>query len=234
MQLRTEIPQHGLGFEMFPDEARDRERCPACGVGVSFPLGGRAGGDGGRAAGGWNVGPGARREGHDPEFDRFAGTVRPVVGQLVRVARRILDCDDLAWEAVQEALLGLWQRDDQPPNPRAWLVRSVVHRSLHLRRTLRRRRDHEAKASRVRPESSDRDDPLRRVLAEEAREKLRDALARLADKHRDVIVLHMWEGLDYETIADRLQVPIGTVRSRLNRAREALRASLDREIRAQE
>lgn len=126
-------------------------------------------------------------------------------------------------------MLGLWRREDEPPaNPRAWLVRAVVHRSLHLRRTLRRRCDHEARASRKRAESCDHDDPLRRLVAEESRSELRDALAGLAGNHRDVIALHMWEGLDYETIADRLGIPIGTVRSRLNRARSALRVALAR------
>lgn len=157
---------------------------------------------------------------------QFAGTVEPVVDHLVRVARRIVASDDLAWEAVQEALVGLWQRDEPPPNPRAWLIRAVIHRSLHLRRTLLRRREHEARASKIRGELSDGDNPLRRLLAEEARTELRDAVAGLARNHRDVIALHMGEGLDYETIAARLNIPIGTVRSRLNRAREALRTAM--------
>ena len=55
-----------------------------------------------------------------PSFDeRFAGIVRPVVGQLVHVAQRILGSEDLAWEAVQEALLSLWLQGSPPQNPRA-------------------------------------------------------------------------------------------------------------------
>ena len=168
-----------------------------------------------------------RGSGTDPER-RFEGMVNPFIGRLVETARRILGSDDLAWEAVQEALLCLWQREDLPPNLRSWLIRTVVHRCLHIRRTLQRRRLHETMACRGRPESNDHDNPLQNVLDDESRCELREALARMAGNHREVILLHTWEGLDYEAIAARLGIPIGTVRSRLNRAREALRSSLAR------
>jgi RNA polymerase sigma-70 factor, ECF subfamily len=158
-----------------------------------------------------------------PFDDRFSGIVRPLIGQLVKTARRILEGDDLAWEAVQEALLGLWLQDPPPQNPRTWLIRAVVLRSLQLGRSIRRRRKHETRASRERAEASDRDDPARRVLASEVREALSAALARLGPSHRDVLILHLIEELDYESIARRLGIPIGTVRSRLHRARRELR-----------
>jgi len=53
------------------------------------------------------------------------------------------------------------------------------------------------------------------------------ALARLTAKERDVLLLFAWTGLSYEQIAEGLDIPIGTVRSRLNRARERLRRALD-------
>lgn len=166
-----------------------------------------------------------------PSYDeRFAGIVRPVVGQLVHVAQRILGSEDLAWEAVQEALLSLWLQGSPPPNPRAWLVRAVIHRCLHLGRTNRRRRRHEARACYRRTEASNRDNPAPLFLAEETRDALRAAVERLGDTHRLVLSLHLIEGLDYESIARRLGIPIGTVRSRLNRAREALRVILGRDF----
>jgi RNA polymerase sigma-70 factor (ECF subfamily) len=156
----------------------------------------------------------------------FAALIRPILGDLVRVARHRLGSDDLAWEAVQEALLGLWMRDSTPENPRAWLLRAVALRSLQIRRAIRRRKAHEGGASSARPESRRGDDPLQVVLVDELRTELHASLARLGPKHRSVLALHLIEGLDYAEIAGRLGVPIGTVRSRLARAREALRSGL--------
>ncbi len=172
--------------------------------------------------------PGSRPEdslGGPPE-ERFADSVRPVQGKLVSVARRILGRDDLAWEAVQEALVSLWLEKAPPPNPRAWLMHAVIYRSLHLARTDRRRRKHERLACHHRHEASSRDDPTAPVLAQEMRGMLMAALGKLVDKHRLVLTLHLIDGLDYESIARKLGIPVGTVRSRLSRAREALRATI--------
>ncbi len=54
-----------------------------------------------------------------------------------------------------------------------------------------------------------------------------DALARLRRPEREVLTLCLWEGLDYESAADALGVPVGTVRSRLSRARARLRTLVD-------
>ena len=51
-----------------------------------------------------------------------------------------------------------------------------------------------------------------------------DAVTALPEPERDALILHVWEGLSYEDVAGALGVPIGTVRSRLHRARERLRA----------
>jgi RNA polymerase sigma factor (sigma-70 family) len=55
---------------------------------------------------------------------------------------------------------------------------------------------------------------------------LADALTALDPDHRDVLLLFAWEGLAYHEIAQVLEMPVGTVRSRLSRARERLRAHL--------
>jgi len=56
---------------------------------------------------------------------------------------------------------------------------------------------------------------------------LHDALSSLDRSQLDVLLLYAWEELSYEEIADALGVPIGTVRSRLSRARERLRSRLE-------
>jgi RNA polymerase sigma factor (sigma-70 family) len=50
-----------------------------------------------------------------------------------------------------------------------------------------------------------------------------EAVTSLPEPERDALVLHVWEGLSYEEVADALGIPVGTVRSRLNRARRRLR-----------
>jgi RNA polymerase sigma factor (sigma-70 family) len=56
---------------------------------------------------------------------------------------------------------------------------------------------------------------------------LAGALANLDPAQRDVLLLHAWGELSYEQIADALRIPVGTVRSRLSRARATLRAELE-------
>ncbi len=175
--------------------------------------------------------PASRRH---PERDSFQpdlelrGLVEPHLALLRRVAVRILGCPEEAQDAVQEAILALWRMRDRPPQIRGWLVRTVVHRSLHRRRSELRRRRWEDRAA-VDFESScplcDPEDELGRRQLVTA---LEQSLGRLSTEHQIVIALRA-EGLEYEEIAERLELPVGTVRSRLNRARRALRDRMPRE-----
>jgi RNA polymerase sigma-70 factor (ECF subfamily) len=160
----------------------------------------------------------------------FAEATSPLFRHLVAIARRILGSEDLAWDAVQEAQVSLWRVGQTPTNPRRWLARAVVHRSLHLARCRSRRRRHEDRARSGRAEGSDRDDPARRLEGEDLRRLLEDALARIAAEHRAVLVRNLIEQMSYESIAAELHIPIGTVRSRLNRARLAMRRVLLRTL----
>jgi RNA polymerase sigma-70 factor, ECF subfamily len=153
----------------------------------------------------------------------FTEATRPLFGQLVSTARRALGDDDMCWDAVQEALVSLWRERQLPSNLRAWLVSAVVHRSLHLARCRARRKKHEAEARFERLDDVNRDDPTRNVEREELRRALDNALSRISAEHRDVLVLSVFEDMDYQAIAARLDIPLGTVRSRLSRARRALR-----------
>ncbi len=69
-------------------------------------------------------------------------------------------------------------------------------------------------------------DPLRAVEAAEAGELLRSGLATLPEKLREAVVLRDLRGLAYEEMAVRLSLPIGTVKSRINRGREELARAL--------
>lgn len=154
----------------------------------------------------------------------------PYVALLHRVAERILGSSDQADDVVQEALLTLWSTRQAPENLRAWLVRTVTHRSLHRRRSEQRRRYWEARAAeswRAQEEACALCDPERDAEGRDLRRDLERALSELSDDQRLVVVMRAFGGLEYVEIAGRLRLPTGTVRSRLNRARRALRERLE-------
>jgi RNA polymerase sigma-70 factor, ECF subfamily len=159
--------------------------------------------------------------------DDLAATVGPLLGLMARASRNILQDDGLADDAIQEALLTFWTRAEPPENPRAWLLHAVTLRSLHLARTCRRRRKHEKQAGLGRTEWSLRDDPTRSFDHEDLLRLLNEALGLVPDEYRAVFVLWAFEEMDYAGIAEELQIPIGTVRSRLNRTRRAIREALE-------
>ncbi|KQR43232.1 RNA polymerase subunit sigma-70 [Microbacterium sp. Leaf161] len=66
------------------------------------------------------------------------------------------------------------------------------------------------------------DDAMRRVDAEREVRALRERIAGLPTKDRETLLLYAWQGLSYDDIAEALGVPVGTVRSRLNRVRRRL------------
>lgn len=69
--------------------------------------------------------------------------------------------------------------------------------------------------------------PGERMEKDEQIQSLMDAVARLSDEHRSILILREMEGMDYEAIAGVLQLPVGTVRSRLHRARGCLREMME-------
>jgi RNA polymerase sigma-70 factor (ECF subfamily) len=160
----------------------------------------------------------------------FADASGPLFGDLVSLSRRVLGDEDLAFDAVQEALVSLWLGGNLPDNLRGWLKGAVVRRSLHLARCRSRRRRREGRAAEQRREPSDRDDPRRSVEAQESVEIIMAAVLAIAPEFREVLVLSLDEEMDYATMAQRLGIPIGTVRSRLNRSRRALRTVLMRTL----
>ena len=156
----------------------------------------------------------------------FAGLeARKHLPMLRRVAQRILGCPEQAEDAAQDALVALWSRAEPPPETRGWLVKTVIHRSLHRRRTELRRRRWEDEAAVSATITCPLCDPEEEFAQRELLEIIEAALSALPHEHRAVIELRT-KGLEYDEIARTLDLPIGTVRSRLNRARRGLREHL--------
>ncbi|HVS19793.1 MAG TPA: RNA polymerase sigma factor [Planctomycetota bacterium] len=146
--------------------------------------------------------------------------------ELECIARHHAGHDDLAADAVQDALFLLWRRRTPPSDVRRWLRAAVLHRCRHHARTRARAARRDRRAALDRPESDPAADPLCELCTGELRERLERALHRLPAVARRVLALRAHHGLDYAAIAERLDVPIGTVRSSLHRARAALREPL--------
>jgi RNA polymerase sigma-70 factor (ECF subfamily) len=152
--------------------------------------------------------------------------IEPEISRLHGIARRFLGSDDLAWDAVQDALVCLCDEPVEPRDVRGWLVRTVVHKSLHHARALARRRHHEEVAARFRAQFAAGDEPDGELDLALLRECVENAIAALPPRLREAARLREIEQLGYGAIAQRLALPLGTVRSRLSRARALLRVQL--------
>ena len=142
----------------------------------------------------------------------------PHLRRYARYIRRELDqADDLVQECLARAIAKIhtWQPGT---NLRAWLF--VILRNCHIDE-IRRSRQMDTVDDSVADEPSlttPANQETRLVLSE-----VRDAFLALSEEHREVLLLVVIEGLPYEEAAAILGTPVGTVRSRLSRARQALR-----------
>lgn len=125
--------------------------------------------------------------------------------------------DDLVQSALERALRKRWSWK-RTGTVRSWMF-SVLHRTfLDHQRSVRRRRHWTGLLQRERRE--DIEHPPQEAWVE--RTSILDALGRLPDEQRAVILLVAVEGFAYDDVARVLNIPVGTVRSRLSRGREAL------------
>jgi RNA polymerase sigma-70 factor (sigma-E family) len=135
--------------------------------------------------------------------------------RLVRLAAATTMSVPLAEEIVQEAFLAAYQQWPRLDSPEAWLRRAVLNRSISwIRRQITERR--------LAPQLHERGV----VPPESETSHLLDVLRRLPARQRAVVFLKYYEDLTEEQIAAALGCAVGTVKSRLNRAREAMRREL--------
>ncbi|MGE5181903.1 MAG: sigma-70 family RNA polymerase sigma factor [Acidobacteriota bacterium] len=165
----------------------------------------------------------------------FSAACLPHQQELYAVAMRIARDPDTAKDLVQETLLRAmvaWDSFEPGSNLRAWLFRILTNAFIN---GYRKRRRHQRFAA-ERPgdaltalygKDQDTTDDLDQALcADELSDEVKSALARLGPDYRDVVERADLRGEKYKDIADALDVPIGTVMSRLFRARRVLEAEL--------
>jgi RNA polymerase sigma-70 factor (ECF subfamily) len=172
----------------------------------------------------------------------FEAMVRRYGGRMLAVARRLLHNEEDASDAVQDAFLSAFKAAGQfhgQSGLATWLHRITINASLMRLRT--RRRLHERPIDDLLPKfhgDGHFEEPaipwpdVPTLLARrETRDAVRQEIDRLPETYRTVLVLRDLEGLDTEETAGLLGESTSTVKSRLHRARQALRTLLDQHLR---
>ena len=165
------------------------------------------------------------RRGDREAFSVLAGRA---VDRLYGIARMILRDTELAEDATQEALVRAWRdlpslRDVERFD--AWLYRLIVRACADVGRDRRRWRT-EITVLRSEPAESDRASELA------DRDQIERGLRRLNGVQRTILVMTYYIGLSPSETAHALELPVGTVKSRLHYAIEALKAAIAADERA--
>ena len=147
--------------------------------------------------------------------------------RLYAIAMRITRQGPLASDAVHDGMLQLWRNAGQfdvgRGNPQAWLVSLVRYRALDIAR----RRSREVSDEDM-PEPMDEDpDPLERLTATRDAAALHACLSQLEADRRRLLALAFIDGLSHSEVAERLKLPLGTVKSWIRRSLQSLRLCLE-------
>jgi RNA polymerase sigma-70 factor (ECF subfamily) len=148
----------------------------------------------------------------------YRASYRRLVLQLFAFTTDLTEAQDVVQEAFARALARPKELSDVD-NPEAWLRTVAIN---VVRRRWRRRKLMDTILLRERPVAA-----FVEAAPEPDRTDLREALATLPKVYREVVVLHYLADLPVDEVASLLEVPPGTVKSRLSRARAALAAHLD-------
>jgi RNA polymerase sigma-70 factor, ECF subfamily len=167
----------------------------------------------------------AKRDDREREFERVALVH---AASLLRVARRMTPDPHSAEDAVQETLLAAWrgfERFQAGTNCRAWLFKILLNH-------LQKKRSRPSLPIVDLPESATLDNvfPIRSDYTDRAYADLVEAIALLPEEQRVILLLAVVEGFTCKDIGAMLELPIGTVMSRLSRGRATLRRVLCRGV----
>jgi len=167
----------------------------------------------------------------------FGELVRRYQDRLYHAVYRMVAHPDDALDVVQDAFLNAYQSLDNFKGDAqffTWLYRIAINTAISHKRKQRAVLSIDA-ATRNGEAGLDPHDPSEESQPGHALElaeqegRIQRALSRLSPEHRTVLVMKDMEGQKYEDMAEVLEVPIGTIRSRLHRARLELRAILEQD-----
>ena len=159
---------------------------------------------------------------------RFEQAMMPHLDASYNLARWLTGNDHDAEDLVQEAFLRAYRFFDsfRGGDGRAWLL-AVVRNTCYTWLAQHRRRDAPASFDEtIHSGAGDAFSPEKMLQEKAAEQRVRDALEELPPEFREVVVLRELEGYSYKEIAALVGIPLGTVMSRLARARERLQQCL--------
>lgn len=167
------------------------------------------------------------------QTELFERIVRPHLDRLYRLAWRLAGSRAEAEDLFQELLVKAFGMIDdlvEIEEPGSWLGRVMYNLFIDQQRRFTRQRLHLVEESRLPGDGLDGlagdDDPVAENERDERFERLESALSQLSDDHRIVVLLHDSEGYKLEEIRQLTGTPVGTLKSRLHRARARLRQIL--------
>jgi RNA polymerase sigma-70 factor (ECF subfamily) len=160
----------------------------------------------------------------------FERLVRPHFDRLYRLAWRLAGSKSEAEDLFQELLIKAYGKIEDLANieqPGPWLCRVMYNLFIDEQRRFTRHRMRIVDEGQLGPEgienSAGTDDPVANNEQIEQILRLENALAQLSDEHRIVVLLHDTEGYKLTEIQELTGTPVGTIKSRLHRARARLR-----------
>ena len=163
----------------------------------------------------------------------FERLVRPHFDRLYRLAWRLTGTKAEAEDLFQELLIKAFGKLDdlvEIDEPGPWLCRVMYNLFIDEQRRFARRRMHAVEEAQLAGDGLEgfpgTDDPVHDNERLQSLKRLHKALAQISDEHRLVVLLHDSEGYKLTEIQELTGVPVGTVKSRLHRARARLREIL--------
>ena len=168
---------------------------------------------------------------HQEKLQNFEGLVLRHLESAFNLARWYVRNDEDAKDLVQEALLRAFRAFDrfEGIDGRSWLF--TIIRNLYFSSVTRKVPDSAVFDEQIHGSGESSSDPEVLLLRSAEMQLVWNAIEKLAPEFREVLVLRELEGLSYKEIAGITESPLGTVMSRLSRARDHIRQCLGTEIR---
>ena len=161
-------------------------------------------------------------------YDRYAGMLKALALKILR------DAGD-AEEVLQETFLQAWRQaaryDPRRSSVSTWLVLITRSRSIDRLRTLQVKQRTAAAAQRENPDLHTSPRGVSTVLLQERRKRLREELEKLPAEQSQVLEMAFYGGMTQSEIAEKVGIPLGTVKTRTLLAMKKLRQALQDEIR---
>ncbi|MBV6493359.1 MAG: ECF RNA polymerase sigma factor SigW [Turneriella sp.] len=159
----------------------------------------------------------------------FFERLSPYRERLYRLALAQLQNMHDAEDAVQDALIKAARNTNTFRNQSSeytWVVRILINHCHDLQRKAQRRKKRESSDEALELKMDTRTNVEANIELSETSKHLMDAVNTLGEGYKPLILMRYFEGLSYEDIGEALEIPLGTVKSRMNQAKNLLKAKL--------